>query len=67
MILWIEQKLATKGKNKGQPVSTARVRVQCDECKVIEWETAYGFRKARNHDYCQSCKNRLHISGMGGK
>ena len=62
-----ESTLGTKGKYKGLPISKTKVYVRCDNCNDIEWECFHYTRKNRNHDYCQSCKNILGISGMKGK
>ena len=62
-----ESTLGIKGKYKGLPISTTKVYVKCDNCNDVEWGTIWTYRKNRDHDYCQSCKNTLGISGMKGK
>lgn len=62
-----ESTLGTKGKYKNLPVSLTKVYVKCDKCVDVEWSTIWGYRKNRDYDYCQSCKNVLGISGMKNK
>lgn len=52
---------------KGKVWSKTICYIRCDKCGEKEWSTAYSNRKQRDHDYCQSCKNKLGISGMKGK
>ena len=56
----------TFGKRK-KYISTTKCLIRCDRCKEKEWWTFWTYRKKRKHDYCQSCKNTLGISGMKGK
>lgn len=51
----------------GSAYYATRVSVQCDDCKIKEWETNWACRSKRDYDRCQSCKNRLGFSGMSGK
>jgi G:T-mismatch repair DNA endonuclease (very short patch repair protein) len=62
-----ESTLGTKGKYKDLPISTTKLYVKCDKCNDVEWSTTWTYRKNRDYDYCQSCKNILGISGMKGK
>lgn len=55
------------GKKNGKLISTSIVEVKCDHCNKNTWTTQWSNRKKRDHDMCQSCKNRLGISGMKGK
>lgn len=57
---------STFGK-KGQVWSKTICYIRCDHCQKKEWTTTYNNKKRRDHDYCQSCKNILGISGMKGK
>jgi len=54
---------------KRQIISTTKVKVRCGNCNQKEWWTNYNNHKNRKHEtvLCQSCKNRLGISGMKGK
>lgn len=54
---------------KQQPIATSRVLVRCDECVKAEWETNYNSytHKKLGRDVCQSCKNRIGITGIKGK
>lgn len=56
----------TYGKRK-DIISTTRVLVKCDECLKKEWWVFWCHRKAREHDCCQSCLNRMGIAGLKGK
>lgn len=60
--------LGIKGKKKGKYISKTRLVVKCDgdNCDK-EWETLWTFRKVRNYDYCQSCKNKIGMCGMLNK
>jgi len=56
----------TYGKRK-KLISTTKLMVVCDCCKIKEWETFWYYKNKREFDYCGSCRNRLGISGMKGK
>ena len=57
----------TYGK-KGQIVSTTKVEVVCDSCGDTWSSNYYAWKtKSNKPDICQSCQNRLGISGMKGK
>lgn len=66
MIIKIDE--TTLGK-KGQVVSTTKLTVQCDECKEKEWNCVQSnlVNNKTGRNICQSCKNKLGISGMKGK
>ena len=62
-----ESTFGIRGSYKNQIVSKTVVYVRCDNCNNKEWKTTWTYRKNRNHDYCESCKNVLGIHGMKGK
>lgn len=66
MIIKVDE--TTLGK-KQQVVSNTRLTVRCDECGIKEWgcvQSNHALRK-NDKDLCQSCKNKLGVSGMKGK
>ena len=60
--------LGVKGAKLGKVVVTTRVFIRCDECQEKEWSALVSNQNQRisTMDLCQGCKNRLHVSGMGG-
>lgn len=66
MIVDIDQ--LTLGKKK-QVISTTRLTIECDECHSKQWKCtqANHVQRKGRRDLCQSCKNKLGVSGMKGK
>jgi hypothetical protein len=69
MIIEIDEStLGTKGKYFGKPISTTKIKVQCDVDGCEEsWWTIWRYRKERDGDICQTHKNEMGICGMKGK
>ena len=60
-----------RGRMAGKIISRTVVFLRCDECNKKEWSMFWfmrGRRKGKDkRDICQSCRNRLGLSGMKGK